>query len=100
MKEEDSGEDTEGLTFIDTRNGFNKLSHLSMLWMVSRHWPLGARFALNFYWREAQLVLRRPESLCHLLTIREELTKGDPLLMVLYRLSLLPLAEAMMEADP
>ena len=38
-----------GTTFVDARNGFNKLSRLSMIWTVQHRWPAGARFALNCY---------------------------------------------------
>ena len=34
-------------TLVDALNGFNKLSCLSMLWMVRHHWPAGARFGFN-----------------------------------------------------
>ena len=36
VKEEETGEETEGLTLIDNRKGFSKVSCLAMLWTV-RH---------------------------------------------------------------
>ena len=99
VKEEEVGEETESLTLIDARNVFNDLSCLAMLWTVRHYWPSGSIFALNFYRHEAQLVVRRPAALCHILTIRVGLTQGDPISMVLYGLVILPLAEAMREAD-
>ena len=39
--------DPSGTTLVDTRNGFNKLSRLAMLWTVRHRWPAGARFAFN-----------------------------------------------------
>ena len=36
VKEEDAGEETEGVNLINTRNGFNEISRLAMLWTV-RH---------------------------------------------------------------
>ena len=38
-----------GTTLVDSRNGFNKLSHLAMLWTVWHRWPARARFAFNCY---------------------------------------------------
>ncbi len=32
----------EKLTFVDARNGFNKLSRYAMLWTARQHWPKGA----------------------------------------------------------
>ena len=46
-KEEEAGEDIKGITLIDSRNGFNEVSRLTMLWMVSHRWPSGAIFSLN-----------------------------------------------------
>ena len=34
-------------TLIDALNGFNKLSHLEMLWKLCHRWPTGARFEFN-----------------------------------------------------
>ena len=36
-----------GTAIRDARNGFNKLSRLSMMWTVRHRWPAGARFAFN-----------------------------------------------------
>ena len=92
-------EETESLTLIEPRNVFNDISCLVMLWTVRHCWPSGSRFALNCYRHEAQLVVRRPVALCHILTIREGVTQEYPLSMVPYGLDLLPLEEAMREAD-
>ena len=99
VKEEEAGEETESLTLIDTRNGFNTISRLAMIWTVRHHWPLGSIFALNCYRHEAQLVVQRPAALFHILTIRERVTQQDTISMVLYVLALLTLAQAMWEAD-
>ena len=57
VKEEEVGKENESLTLIDTRNVFNDLSCLAMLWTVRHYWPSGSIFALNFYRHEAQLVV-------------------------------------------
>ena len=100
IKEEEVGEYTEGLTLIDAINGLNELSRLAIMWTVRRRWPPGARFTLKFYQNEAQLVVRRPAVICHILKSREGVIQGDHLSVVLCGLALLPLAEAMREADP
>jgi hypothetical protein len=48
----------------------------------------------------AQLILRRHGEPCTVLLSREGVTQGDPLSMVLYGLSLTPLAEAIQRAVP
>ena len=57
-------------TLIDSRNGFNELSRLEMLWTVRHLWPVGARFTFNCYRHWAQLLLRQP---------------GEPLVTILSR---------------
>ena len=49
-----------GTTLVDSCNGFNELSRLSVLWTVQHRWPAGARFAFNCYKHWAQLLLRQP----------------------------------------
>ena len=49
-----------GTTLVDSRNGFNELSHLAMLWTVRHRWPAGERFAFNCYRHWAQLLLLYP----------------------------------------
>ena len=36
-----------GMTLVDSRNGFNELSRLAMLWTVRHRWTAGAKFAFN-----------------------------------------------------
>ena len=100
MKEEEAGADTNSITLIDATNGFNELSRIAMLWTVRHQWPTGARFTFNCYWHKALIVFRRPAALFHIVTSREGVTQGDPLLMVLYGLPLLPLSKSMRTEDP
>ena len=93
------GEETEGISRIDARNGFNELSRLSMIWTVRHYWSAGAIFALNCYQHEEILVVHRPEALCHIMTSREGFTQVEPLSMILYGLAFLTLAQAMQVAD-
>ena len=89
-----------GTTLVDARNGFNELSRLAMLWTVRHRWPAGARFVFNCYKHWAQLLLRQPGELPVTILSREGVNQGDPLSMVLYRITLIPLAEELQAADP
>ena len=71
-----------------------------MLWTVQHCWPAGARFAFNFYRHWAQLLLRQPGDLQVTFLSREVFTQGYPLSMVLYGITLVPLAEELRTADP
>ena len=70
MKEEEAGEETEGLTLIDAINGFSKISCLIMLCTVRHCCTLSERFALHCYRHVAILIICRPAELCHIITIR------------------------------
>ena len=70
-----------------------------MLRTVRHRWPAGARFDINFYWHWAQLLLRQPGGLPFTILIQEGVTQGDPILMVLYGITLVPLAEELRAAD-
>ena len=85
---------------VDARNGFYKLSRLAMLRTVRHRCPAGARFAFNCYRNWAQLLLRQPGELPVTILSREGVTQGDPLLMVLYGITFIPLAEELRAADP
>ena len=73
-----------GTTLVDACNGFNELSRLEILWTVRHLWPVGARFAFNFYRHWGQLLLSQPGDALVILLIREGVTQGDSLSMVLY----------------
>ena len=81
-----------GTTLVDARNGFNELIRFAMLWTVRHHWPAGARFAFNCYKHWAQLLLRQPGDPPVTILSRERVTQGDPISMVFYCITLVPLA--------
>ena len=85
---------------VDACNGFNELIRLEILWTVWYCWPAGVRFAFNSYRHRAQLLLCHPGDPPVTIMSREGVTQGDPLFMVLYRITLFPLAEELRAADP
>ena len=89
-----------GTTLVDAHNGFNKMSRLAMLWTVRHRCLAGARFAFNCYRHWAQLLLPQPGEPLVIILSREGFTQGDPISMVLYGITLVPLAEKLRTADP
>ena len=87
-------------TLVDACNGFNKLIRLAMLWNERNLWLLGARFAFNCYRHWVQLLLRRMGDPPVTIMSQEGVTHGDPLSMVLYRITLVTLAKELRAADP
>ena len=68
-----------GTMLVDARNGFNKMSRLSMLWTVRHRLPVGERFAFNCYRHWVKLLLRHSREMSVTILIRYGLTQGDPL---------------------
>ena len=89
-----------GTTLVDAHNEFNELSRLAMLWTVQHCWPAGARFAFNCYRHWEQLLLRQPGEPPVTILSREGVTQGDPVSMVLYGITLVPLTEDLRVVDP
>ena len=71
-----------------------------MLWAVQHRWPDGSRFAFNCYIHWEQLLLRKLGEPPVTILIREGVTQGDPLSMVLYKITLVSLAEELRVAYP
>ena len=92
--------DPTGTPLVDTRNGFNELSRLAMMWTVRHRWPAGARFAFNCYRHWGQLLLHHMGDPTVKILSREGVTQGDPLSMVLYGITLVLLTEELRAADP
>ena len=70
------------------------------MWTVRHLWPAGERFAFNFYNYWAQLLLCHMWSLPVTLLIQWGVTQGEPLLMLLYRITLVPMSEDLRKVDP
>jgi hypothetical protein len=99
--QEDSEDGPEGLTLLNARNDFNKLSRYAMLWTVRHRWPKGAQFSFNSYRHYARCLVCSPGGKPSILLSREGATQGCPQSGILYGLGLLLLAECLRcDADP
>ena len=95
-----SGPDHEAVLMVDAYNGFNELSRKAMLWTVRHRWASGSRLVFNCYRHAAMLVLRRRTGPAETILSQEGVTQGDPLSMVVYGLTLVPLAELVRREVP
>ena len=87
MQESDLGRTTQS----DDQNGFNELLRMVMQWTVRYQCPVGAQFEFNCYKHYAQLLLHHTGNPTTTLLSLEGVTQGDPLSMVLYGITLVPL---------
>ena len=90
--------DTSSTSFIDARNGLNKLIYLTMMWTVRHFWTVGSTSAFKLYKQWAQLLLCQPREPQFMLMSQEVVTQGDPLLMVLYSITFVHLSEEIQAA--
>ena len=81
-------------------NGFNMLSRLSMIWTVRHRCTKMSRFVFNCYWHELCLMYRRPDNTALIILSKECVTSGDPLVVTLYGITLLPLAKRLRNDFP
>ena len=84
-------EEDWGFLLIDACNAFNEENRTVILWEVRHECPSGARFVFNCYRHWATQVIRAGNGTLRLLYIKEGVNQGDPLVMVAYRLGILPL---------
>ena len=70
-----------------------------MMWTVRHQWTARARFVLNLNRNLAQLLLRQPGEPAVTILSREGVNQGDPLLMVLYGINLIPLVDELIAVD-
>ena len=78
---------------VDAYNGFIEFSRKAMLWTIRHRWANGSWLVFNCYRHAAVLILRRRNGLAVTLLSREGVMQGNPLSMVVYELTLVPLAE-------
>lgn len=91
MFEENATDNSKwGLLLVDAKNAFNAVNRIIALWYARMYWPSCARFLFNTYKGQAELVLQGNGS--NLFSM-EGVTQGDPLAMLLYGISTLPLID-------
>jgi hypothetical protein len=80
-----------GFLQLDAQNAFNELDRSVMLWIARHEWPTAFHFVFNCYQHHALLVVHSSSGKRFFLYSKVGVTQGDPLSMVLYGLSTLPL---------
>ena len=75
------------------------MNQLAILWTVHHLCQARSRFAFNCYRNWAQLLLHQPGDAPVIILSQEGVTHDDPLLMVLFRIIFVPLAEDLRDAD-
>ncbi len=85
---------------VDAANGFNNLSRKAMLWEMRFLLPGLFRLALNCYRHQSQLVVRERGKECTIIYSKEGVTQGDPLSMILYGITVCPLARRLLQCMP
>ena len=89
-------EDGHGFLLMDASNAFNALNRETALWNARILWPRCSRFLFNTYRGYAPLIVA---GTTELLFSSEGTTQGDPLAMLFYGVSLMPLIESLKGRD-
>ena len=89
-------EDGHGLQLMDASNAFNALNRETARWNARKLWPRCSRFLFNFYRGYAPLIVA---GTTELLFSSEGTTQGDPLAMLFYGVSLMPLIESLKDRE-
>ena len=84
---------TENWVFllVDTKNSFNEINRVRMLWKVRHLCPFRIRFVFNFYRHWSSLVLQNRNGAASFLHSKEGVMQGDSLAMIVYGIGILPL---------
>ena len=85
---------------VDARNAFNELSRRCMLWTTAHLWAAGRRFIFNCYRHQPQLFVRQYGKDCYVIPSREGVTQGAPDSMIVYGLTVSPLAAQVRKEAP
>jgi hypothetical protein len=88
--QEHSHKEECGFLLVDASNAFNESDMMLMLWTVQHEWPSGAQHVFNCYRHFAILVIRAGNNRFLVILSKEGATQGDPLVMVMHGVGLLP----------
>ena len=80
-----------GVFIVDARNNFNDNNCTTMMCHMQHMCPSGTRFSFNVHWHWKVLVMRGCSDNFH---IKEGVTQGELLAMILYVLEVLPIIQA------
>ena len=89
-------EDGHGLLLMDASIAFNALNRETALWNARILWPRSSPFLFNTYRGYAPLIVA---GTTEILFSSEGTTQGDPLAMLFYGVSLMPLIESLKDRD-
>jgi len=88
-----SEDDTEAVLFVDASNAFNRLNCQAALHNLQYLCPSLATILLNTYHNDCLFIDGQQ------VLLSEGTTQGDPLVMAMYAISVLPLINALCECD-
>ena len=80
-----------GFLLVDTKNDFNYINHIGMLWTVFHLWTSRARFVFNWYFCWLTLILKNGNRKSSLLHSRDILKQEGALDIFAYGIWVLPL---------
>ena len=81
-----------GFLLVDAANAFNANNRIACLWTARHYWPSSVRFSFNCYRHQVLPLVRADDGYTgHWLWSCEGVTQGNPLVMILYGLVMLPL---------
>ena len=89
-----------GALMLDAVNAFNELRRVLMIWVVRHEWAMGFHFVFNCYRHWARLVVHSSSGTLFVLYSMEGVTQGDPLAMILYGLTVVPLIRDLKKQFP
>jgi len=87
-------EDTEGGLLVDASNTFNSMIREAALWNCRILWPSCSRFLFNTYRDYARIFMKGSKEI---LLSKEGTTQGDPLVMIMHGVGMLPLTRELLE---
>ena len=96
LLQEHESDENWGFPMVDAANAFNSINRHHMLWSVRHLWPSGDIFTFNCYKNWAQLIVRGGEGECEVVLSKEGVTQGDPLAMIAYGISTIPLLRSLL----